>query len=69
MGLMLRQHKYAFDILTRAGMVSCKPIDTSISTSKAYILLFLTCFRQIIGTLQYLTFTRLYICFAINKIC
>jgi histone deacetylase 1/2 len=38
MGLMLRQHKYTLDILTRAGMLSCKPIDTPISTSKATIL-------------------------------
>jgi len=34
MGLMLRQHKYIFDILTRAGTTSCKPVDTSVSPSK-----------------------------------
>ena len=39
MGLMLQQHKYTFDILTRAGIISCKPIDTPISTSKTIILL------------------------------
>jgi hypothetical protein len=38
MGLMLRQHKYIIDILTRAGMTSCKPVDTSISTSKVIIM-------------------------------
>jgi histone deacetylase 1/2 len=32
MSLMLRQHKYTLDILTRAGMISCKPVDTPIST-------------------------------------
>jgi hypothetical protein len=37
-GLILRQHKYILDILTRAGMLSCKPVDTLISTSKATIL-------------------------------
>jgi histone deacetylase 1/2 len=74
MGLMLRQHKYILDILTRAGMVSCKPVDTPISTSKATILpdpLFsdATHFRQIMGALQYLTFTHPDICFAVNKVC
>jgi hypothetical protein len=38
MGLMLPHHKYILDILTRAGMLSCKPVDTLISTSKATIL-------------------------------
>ena len=38
MGLMLRHHKYTSDILTRAGMISCKPVDTPIFTSKAIIL-------------------------------
>jgi hypothetical protein len=74
MGLMLRHHKYTLDILTRVGMLSCKPIDTPISTSKATILpdpLFsdATRFRQIMGSLQYLTFTRPDICFVVNRIC
>jgi histone deacetylase 1/2 len=74
MGLMLRQHKYILDILTRAGMTSCKPVDTPISTSKVTILsdpLFSdpTRFRQIVGALQYLTFTRPDICFAVNRVC
>jgi hypothetical protein len=56
MGLMLYQHKYTLDILTRAGMLSCKHVDTPISTSKATILpnpLFsdATCFRQIMDAL------------------
>jgi hypothetical protein len=74
MGLMLCHHKYILDILTRAGMLSCKPVDTLISTSKATILpdpLFsnATRFRQIVGALQYLTFTRPNICFAVNRVC
>jgi hypothetical protein len=74
MDLLLRQHKYTLDILTWAGMLSCKPIDTLISTSKATILsdpLFsdVTRFRQIMGALQYLIFTRPDICFAINRAC
>jgi len=38
MGLMLCQHKYIIDILTRVGMTSCKPVDTPIFTSKVTIL-------------------------------
>jgi hypothetical protein len=38
LGLMLRQHKYVLDILTRAGMTSCKLIDTLVSTLKVPIL-------------------------------
>jgi hypothetical protein len=54
MGLMLRQHKYTLDILTRTVMLSCKPVDTPISTSKATILSYplfsnATHFRQILG--------------------
>jgi hypothetical protein len=37
MGLMLRQHKYILDILTRACMTSCKPVDTLVSPSKLVI--------------------------------
>jgi len=74
MGLMLRQHKYILNILTRAGMTSCKPVDTPVSSSKAIILLdnsFFdpTWFHQIMGTLQYITFTCPDICFVVNKVC
>jgi hypothetical protein len=74
MGLMLRQYKYTLDILTLASMVSYKPVYTSISTSKAIILPDLlfsdpTRFHQIMGALQYPTFTRPDICFAINRVC
>jgi histone deacetylase 1/2 len=55
-------------------MLSCKPVDTPISTSKATILpdpLFsdATRFRQIVGALQYLTFMRPDICFVVNRVC
>jgi hypothetical protein len=36
MGLMLCQHKYILDILTRAGMTSCKPVDTSLAFQSCY---------------------------------
>jgi hypothetical protein len=71
---MLCQHKYILDILTRAGMTSCKPVDTSVSPSKIAIhpdhpFFDPRWFRQIVGALQYLTFTRPDICFAVNRVC
>jgi len=73
MDLMLRQHKYILDIITRASMTSCKPIDTPVSHSKVTILSDTsfsdpTRFRQIMGALQYLTFTRLDIYFVVNRV-
>jgi len=54
-------------------MISWKLVDTSIFTSKAIIPsdpLFsnATCFRQIMSTLQYLSFARLDICFVVNRV-
>jgi hypothetical protein len=74
MSLMLRQHKYILDILTRAGMTSCKPVDTLVSSSKVTLLpdhsfFDPTRFFQIVGALQYLTFTRPDICFVVNRVC
>jgi hypothetical protein len=74
MGLMLRQHKYILDILTRARMTSCKPVDTLISHLKVIILPDTsfsnpTRFHQIMSALQYLTFTHPDIFFAVNKVC
>jgi hypothetical protein len=74
MGLMLCQHKYILDILTRAGMTSCKHVDTPVSHSKVTILPDNpfpgpTWFCQIMGALQYLTFANPDICFTINRVC
>jgi len=74
MGLMLRQHKYILDILTRASMISCKPADTLVSPSKVTIFPDSsfsdpTRFLQIMGALQYLTFTHTDICLVVNRVC
>jgi hypothetical protein len=55
-------------------MTSCKPVDSPVSHSKVILLpdhLFSdpTRFCQIVGALQYLTFTRPDICFAVNRVC
>jgi hypothetical protein len=82
MDLMLRQHKYTLNILHRVSMSSCKLIDTLASSSKHTLAssskldmmtggLFSdpTCFCQIVGVLQYLTFMRSNICYFVNKVC
>jgi hypothetical protein len=73
-GLMLSQHKYVLDILCRAGMSSCKHVDTPAFVSKVDLsscVLFSDPihFRQIISALQYLTFIEPDICYVINKVC
>ena len=37
-GLMLSQHKYTLDIIQRAGMSSCKAVDTPASSSSKLLL-------------------------------
>jgi hypothetical protein len=74
MGLMLSQHKYALDFLSRDGMSSYKPINTPTSISKVNLqpsglYSYPTRYWQIIGALQYLIFTRPDICYAVNKVC
>jgi histone deacetylase 1/2 len=76
-GLVMSQRKYASEILTRAGMHNCKPVDTPLATSEKLSLTNgdhlgaedSTKYRSMVGALQYLTLTRPYICFAVNKVC
>ncbi|XP_071688565.1 uncharacterized mitochondrial protein AtMg00810-like [Rutidosis leptorrhynchoides] len=74
-GLFLSQHKYVEDIINRAGMSSCNtiktPVDTngklSLSTGPAYKNP--TEYHSLAGALQYLTFTRPDISYAVQQIC
>jgi histone deacetylase 1/2 len=73
----MSQQKYASDILMRAGMFNCKPVDTPMATFDKLSLTDgdplgaedSTKYRSMVGALQYLTLTRPDICFAINKVC
>jgi hypothetical protein len=74
MGFMLWQHKYILDILTRAGMTSCKLVDTPISTSKVTILpepyfLILHGFAKSWILFNISPFIRPNICFVVNRVC
>jgi len=73
-GLFLSQRQYTLDILERAGMSACKPCSTPIdlhsklSTDGAPVA-DATQYRSLAGALQYLTFTRPDIVFAVQQIC
>ncbi|KAJ9541276.1 hypothetical protein OSB04_027782 [Centaurea solstitialis] len=74
--LFLSQQKYASEILERAGMTSCHasstPVDTKSklsSTSGTLLADGRTHYRQLAGALQYLTFTRPDISYAVQQVC
>jgi len=76
-GILLSQEKYISDLLKRAGMMNCKPMNTPMSTTEK-----LTVYegdslgpedstkcRSMVGALQYVTLTRPDISFSVNKVC
>jgi hypothetical protein len=74
-GLFLSQRKYAEEIIERAGMRSCKSTQTPVDT-KPKIGAKIgtpyedpTKYRSLAGALQYLTFTRPDISYAVQQIC
>ena len=74
-GLFLHQRKYALDILERAGMTDCKPCSTLVDT-QAKLSADLgdpvadpTGYRSLAGALQYLTFTRPDLTYAVQQVC
>ena len=73
--LFLSQHAYAKDIIHRAGMDSCKPAATPVNTQSKLAnepdSLFddPTTYRSLAGALQYLTFIRPDIAYAVQQIC
>ena len=74
-GLLLHQRQYTLDILERAGMSDCKPCSTPVDTqaklseAEGTPVTDPTAFRSLAGALQYLTFTRPDITYAVQQIC
>jgi hypothetical protein len=73
-GMFLHQRQYALEVLERAGMLNCHPcrmpIDTErklgvdgVSVSDPML------YRSLAGALQYLTFTRPDLSYAVQQIC
>ena len=73
-GLFLSQHKYLQDLLTHAHMSNAKPVSTPmvthplLSTQTGAPLANPTEYRALVGSLQYLSLTRLDISFAVNRL-
>ncbi|MFS7932952.1 putative RNA-directed DNA polymerase [Helianthus anomalus] len=74
-GLFLSQVQYTKDIISRASMTNCKPcatpVDLSAKLSATDGSLFHdpTLYRSLAGALQYLTFTRPDISYAVQQVC
>ncbi|XP_056687859.1 uncharacterized mitochondrial protein AtMg00810-like [Spinacia oleracea] len=74
-GLFLSQRKYAEEILERASMTNCNPSPTPVDTKSKLSASVdepygdLTKYRQLAGALQYLTFTRPDISYAVQQVC
>ncbi|XP_021749530.1 uncharacterized protein LOC110715275 [Chenopodium quinoa] len=73
--LLLSQEKYAQEILERAGMGSCKPTATPVVTKSKLSaeagppFRDPTLYRSLAGALQYVTFTRPDIAYAVQQVC
>ncbi|KAM1806086.1 hypothetical protein ACFX11_029271 [Malus domestica] len=72
-GLFLHQSKYALDLLKKTDMVGVKPCSTHVASAKldhsGTLLSDPTFYRSIVGALQYLTWTRPDLAFAVNQVC
>ncbi|XP_026398635.1 uncharacterized protein LOC113294458 [Papaver somniferum] len=74
-GLFLSQSLYTKDIISRASMTSCNPVATPVDTNSKLSatsgpsLKDPTLYRSLAGALQYLTFTRPDISYAVQQVC
>lgn len=74
-GLFLAQNKYISDLLLKTNMHNCISISTPMYVSKYFFAIDGNAFedpqwyRSVVGSLQYLAFTRLDISFAVNCVC
>ncbi|KAF5820342.1 putative RNA-directed DNA polymerase [Helianthus annuus] len=74
-GIFLSQAQYAKDIIARASMSACKPCTTPVDLSSKLsgtdgpLFSDPTLYRSLAGALQYLTFTRPDISYAVQQVC
>ncbi|GJX48354.1 putative RNA-directed DNA polymerase [Tanacetum coccineum] len=74
-GILLSQKKYILELLQSAGLSNCNPVSSPMVTSSSLSLDDSTAFsnpvkyRQVVGSLQYVTLSRPGIAFVVNKVC
>nr|GEX90566.1 ribonuclease H-like domain-containing protein [Tanacetum cinerariifolium] len=73
-GMFLSQQKYATEVLDRAGMLTCNPCRTPVDTDSKLmvdgdLVSDPTLYHSLAGALQYLTFTRPDISYAVQHVC
>lgn len=73
-GMFLSQKKYALELLDRAHMATCNPTRTPVDTESKHgsdgdPVYDPTLYRSLAGGLQYLTFTRPNISYAVQQVC
>ncbi|GJW68107.1 putative RNA-directed DNA polymerase [Tanacetum coccineum] len=74
-GILLSQKKYILELLQSASLSNCNPMSSPMVTSSSLSLDDSTAFsnlvkyRQVVGSLQYVTLSRPDIAFAVNKVC
>ena len=73
--IFVNQEKCIKDLIHKAGMDNCRPCSTpcqphhSVLVAEGELLSEPTLYRSLVGVLQYLTFTRPDIAFAVNNVC
>lgn len=73
-GILLSQHKYIEDLLKKTNMHSSKPLSILMATTGSLTALdgalfeYPTLYRSVVGSLQYLSFTRSDLAFAVNRV-
>ncbi|XP_019442241.1 PREDICTED: uncharacterized protein LOC109346955 [Lupinus angustifolius] len=73
-GVLLHQHKYTEDLISLAGLQMANPVDTPLEVNVKYhrdegdILPNPLLYRQLVGSLNYLTITRPDISFAVQQV-
>ncbi|GJU76232.1 retrovirus-related pol polyprotein from transposon TNT 1-94 [Tanacetum coccineum] len=74
-GILLSHKKYILELLQRVGLSNCNHVSSLMVTSSSLSLDDSTTFsnlvkyRQVVGSLQYVTLSRPDIAFAVNKVC
>ncbi|XP_062208878.1 uncharacterized mitochondrial protein AtMg00810-like [Phragmites australis] len=72
--MFLSQRQYTLEILERAGMTACKPCSTLVDTQSKVLsdgapVEDVTFYQSLVGALQYLTFMRSNIAYAVQQVC